>query len=60
VAALCYTLLEWAKLAGAAPAAYLVAATRRAIATSGTVMFPRDSAVRSAPDLHPAASSDSP
>ena len=42
MAALCYTLLEWAKLAGAEPAAYLVEATRRAIATSGTVTLPRD------------------
>jgi len=42
VAALCYTLLESAKLAGVEPAAYLAAATRRAIATPGTVTLPRD------------------
>src|SRR5439155_5823389 len=37
VAALCYTLLESAKLAGVEPAAHLAEATRRAIATPGTV-----------------------
>jgi transposase len=42
VAALCYTLLESAKLAGIEPAAYLAEATRRAIATPGTVTLPRD------------------
>jgi transposase len=42
VAALCYTLLESAKLAGVDPAAYLATATRRAIATPGTVTLPRD------------------
>ena len=42
VAALCYTLLESAKLAGVEPAAYLAEATRRAIARPGTVTFPRD------------------
>src|SRR5207249_42683 len=42
VAALCYTLLESAKLAGVEPAAYLAAATRRAIATPGMVTRPRD------------------
>jgi transposase len=42
VAALCYTLLESAKLAGVEPAAYLAEATRRAIATPGTVTLPRD------------------
>ena len=42
VAALCYTLLESAKLAGAEPAAYLAEATRRAIATPGTVTLPRE------------------
>ena len=42
VAALCYTLLESAKLAGVEPAAYLAEATRRAITTPGTVTLPRD------------------
>ncbi len=42
VAALCYTLLESAKLAGVEPAAYLAEATRRAIAMPGTVTLPRD------------------
>jgi transposase len=42
VAALCYTLLESAKLAGIDPAAYLATATRRAIATPGTITLPRD------------------
>jgi transposase len=42
VAALCYTLLESAKLAGLEPAAYLAEATRRAIATPGTVTLPRN------------------
>jgi hypothetical protein len=42
VAALRYTLLESAKLAGIEPAAYLAEATRRAIATPGTVTLPRD------------------
>jgi transposase len=42
VAALCYTLLESAKLAGVEPAAYLAEATRRAIATPDTVTLPRD------------------
>ncbi len=42
VAALCYTLLESAKLTGVEPAAYLAEATRRAIATPGTVTLPRD------------------
>ena len=42
VAALCYTLLESAKLAGIEPAAYLAEATRRAIATPGTVTLSRD------------------
>jgi len=37
-----YTLLESAKLAGVEPAAYLAEATRRAIATPGTVTLPRD------------------
>jgi transposase len=42
VAALCYTLLESAKLAGVEPATYLAQATRRAIATPGTVTLPRE------------------
>jgi transposase len=42
VAALCYTLLESAKLAKVEPAAYLAEATRRAIATPGTVTLPHD------------------
>ncbi len=42
VAALCYSLLESAKLAGVEPAAYLAEATRRAIATPGAVTLPRD------------------
>jgi transposase len=40
VAALCYSLLESAKLVGIDPAAYLAEATRRAIATPGTVTLP--------------------
>jgi transposase len=46
VAALCYTLLESAKLAGVEPATYLAEATRRAIATPGTVTLPRDLAAQ--------------
>lgn len=42
VAAVCYSLLESAKLAGLEPAAYLAEATRRAIANPGTVTLPRD------------------
>ena len=42
VAALFYTLIESAKLAGVEPAAYLAKATRRAIAAPGTVTLPRD------------------
>lgn len=42
VAALFYSLVESAKLAGTEPAAYLAEATRRAIATPGTVTLPRD------------------
>ena len=42
VAALFYTLIESAKLAGVEPAAYLAKATRRAIANPGTVTLPRD------------------
>jgi hypothetical protein len=40
VAALCYSLLESAKLVGIDPATYLAEATRRAIATPGTVTLP--------------------
>lgn len=42
VAALFYTLLESAKLAGVEPARYLGEATRRAIASPGTATLPRD------------------
>ena len=42
VAALCYTLLESAKLASVEPARYLAEATRRAIVAPGTVTLPRD------------------
>ena len=42
VAAVCYSLLESAKLAGVEPAAYLAEATRRAIANPGTVTLPHD------------------
>jgi transposase len=42
VAALFYSLLESAKLAGVEPAAYLAEATRRAIAAPGTVTLPSD------------------
>jgi len=42
VAALFYTLLESAKLAGVEPAAYLVEATCRAIAKPGAVTLPKD------------------
>jgi transposase len=42
VAALCYSLLESAKLAGVEPAAYLAEATRRAITTPGTVTLPHE------------------
>jgi len=48
VAALCYSLLESAKLAGVEPAAYLAAATRPAIATPGTVTLPRELVAASA------------
>jgi len=41
-AALFYSLVESAKLAGVEPAAYLAEATRRAIASPGTVSLPRD------------------
>jgi hypothetical protein len=42
VAALFYSLLESAKLAGVEPTAYLAEATRRAIAAPGTVTLPSD------------------
>jgi len=42
VAALFYTLIESAKLAGVEPAGYLAEATRRAIDNPGTVTLPRD------------------
>ena len=42
VAALFYTLIESAKLAGVNPKHYLREATRRAIATQGTVTLPRE------------------
>lgn len=42
VAALFYSLLESAKLAGVDPAAYLAEATRRALACPGTVTLPSD------------------
>jgi transposase len=42
VAALFYSLIESAKLAGIEPAAYLAEATRRAIANPGTVTLPSD------------------
>lgn len=42
IAALFYSLLESAKLAGIEPAAYLAEATRRAIANPGTVTLPSD------------------
>lgn len=42
VAALFYTLIESAKLAGLDPAAYLLEATLRALANPGTVTLPRD------------------
>ena len=41
VAALFYSLLETAKLAGVDPAAYLAEATRRAIANPGTITLPQ-------------------
>jgi transposase len=41
VAALFYSLVESAKVAGLEPAAYLAEATRRAIASPGTVTLPR-------------------
>jgi hypothetical protein len=42
VAALFYTLIESAKLAGVNPKQYLREATRRAIAAPGAVTLPRD------------------
>lgn len=42
VAALFYSLIESAKLAGVEPAAYLTEATRRALAAPGTVTLPSD------------------
>lgn len=42
VAALLYTLFESAKLAGVDPHAYVLEATRRAIAAPGTVTLPND------------------
>jgi hypothetical protein len=42
VAAVCYRLIESAKLAGLEPAAYLEEATRRAIADPETATLPRD------------------
>ncbi len=42
VAALLYSLVETAKLAGVDPRAYLAEATRRAIANPGAVTLPRD------------------
>jgi transposase len=44
-AALFYTLIESAKLAGVEPAAYLAEAARRAIAAPATITLPRDLAV---------------
>jgi transposase len=42
VAAICYTLFETAKLAGCDPHRYVLEATRRAIATPGTVTLPEN------------------
>ena len=42
VAALLYSLIESAKLAGVEPRAYLAEAARRAIRSPGTVTLPRD------------------
>ena len=42
VAAICYTLLESAKLAGVGPHAYVLEATRRAIAAAGAVTLLKD------------------
>ena len=46
VAALFYSLLESARLAGVDPAAYLAEATRHAIADPGTVTLPHDLVAR--------------
>lgn len=42
MAAVCYTLFESANLAGVDPHRYVLEATRRAIASSGTVRLPED------------------
>ena len=42
VAAICYTLFENAKLAGVDPHRHMLEATRRAIASPGTVTLPED------------------
>jgi len=42
VAAILYTLFESAKLAGVDPHRYMLEATRRAIASPGTVTLPED------------------
>ena len=42
VAALCYTLIESAKLAGLEPDAYLAEATRRALDNPDTATLPSD------------------
>jgi len=42
VAALFYSLIETAKLVGVEPGAYLLEATRRAVAEPGTVTLPHD------------------
>ena len=42
VAALFYSLIETAKLVGVEPGAYLLEATRRAVAEPGTVALPHD------------------
>ncbi|MFP6663910.1 MAG: hypothetical protein VCC00_06915 [Deltaproteobacteria bacterium] len=42
MSAICYNLVETAKLAGVEPAADLAEAGRRAIAISGTVTLPWD------------------
>jgi transposase len=47
VAALFYSLLETAKLAGLEPASYLAQAARRAVANPGTVTLPHDLAEES-------------
>jgi hypothetical protein len=42
VPALLYSLIEWAKLAGVEPRAYLSEAARRAIGNPGTIILARD------------------